>query len=49
MSEFLYMDGYGAYVWSSYAVVAATLIANVIFPLRRHRRLKRELAARRRA
>ncbi len=44
MQEFFYMGGYAFYVWSAYAAVAVVLIANVIYPLRRRRRLLREIA-----
>lgn len=30
MKQFLLMDGYAFYVWSSYAIVAAVLLLNVI-------------------
>jgi len=33
MKEFFYMGGYGFYVWSSYAVAALILIANIILPI----------------
>jgi heme exporter protein D len=29
MSEFLHMNGYGAYVWSAYAIAIGTLLLNV--------------------
>lgn len=32
MSEFFYMGGYGAYVWSSYAIWLAVMIVNVVQP-----------------
>jgi heme exporter protein D len=44
MQEFFHMGGYAFYVWSAYAVVAVVLIANLIYPLRRRRRLLREIA-----
>jgi heme exporter protein D len=44
MQEFLNMGGYAFYVWSAYAVVAVVLIANLIYPLRRRRRLLREIS-----
>ncbi|MGH8503867.1 MAG: heme exporter protein CcmD [Gammaproteobacteria bacterium] len=44
MREFLYMGGYAFYVWSAYAVFVVVLTANLIYPLRRRRRLLRELS-----
>ncbi|NND68112.1 MAG: heme exporter protein CcmD [Halioglobus sp.] len=45
----LEMDGHGMFVWSAYAVTAVVLVAMVVAPLRRRRRLIREIggAARR--
>lgn len=43
MQTFLEMGGYGAYVWSSYALVAVVLTGNVAWPYLRLRRLRREL------
>jgi len=43
ISEFLNMGGYAFYVWTSYAVVLIVLIANVLYPLRRKRRIIRDL------
>lgn len=30
MSDFLHMGGYGLYVWGSFGMVAATLVAEVV-------------------
>lgn len=30
MTEFLYMGGYGAYVWSAYAVTLVVLLLNIV-------------------
>ncbi len=38
------MGGYAFYVWSAYAVFVVVLTANLIYPLRRRRRLLRELS-----
>lgn len=46
MSDFLSMGGYGAYVWSAYAVFFAVLLADFTAPVLRRRRLLRELRAR---
>lgn len=46
MSDFLHMGGYALFVWSSYLLVAVVLVANVIVPLRNHRRLLAEIARR---
>jgi heme exporter protein D len=37
MSEFFYMDGYAAYVWSAYGI---TVLALVILFLQSHRRMR---------
>ena len=52
MKEFFAMGGYAFYVWTSYAIAAVALIANVVLARQRHReqvarlvrRLKREQA-----
>lgn len=46
LSEFLHMGGYAFYVWTSYALAAVVLAANVISPLLNHRRLRRSIARR---
>lgn len=38
------MNGHGPFVWSAYAIAAATLVALVWLPLRRQRRFYRERA-----
>lgn len=43
---FLAMGGYAAYVWPSYALAVAILVANAVVPRLRERRLLRELARR---
>ena len=40
MSEFLSMGGYGFYVWGSYGIAAAALALEVVFLLRRARKIK---------
>ena len=46
MSEFLSMGGYGGYVWASYAIFFAVLIADALAPQLRKRRVLRELRGR---
>lgn len=41
MSEWLAMGGYGAYVWSAYAVTLIVLAWDATEPMRRRRRLRR--------
>jgi len=41
--QFWDMGGYAAFVWSSYGIAAAVLMANVIVPVVAHRRLKRRI------
>jgi heme exporter protein D len=40
MSEFLSMGGYGGYVWGSYGVTLLLLAAEVVFLIRRKRKLE---------
>ena len=40
------MGGYGAYVWTSYALTLGVVLACVVQGKRRHRRVVRELRAR---
>lgn len=46
LQEFLAMGGHGFYVWSSFGIVAAVMIANIIQPRRAARRLREEIRAR---
>ena len=41
--EFLQMDGYGFYIWTSYALAFIVLVANLIAPMITRKRLFREL------
>lgn len=43
--QFFAMGGYGDYVWSAYLVVAVTLIANILVPLRSRAAVLRRLRA----
>ena len=43
MAEFLHMDGYGAYVWSSFAISAVVLIWSVAMPMLEHKKLRKRL------
>jgi heme exporter protein D len=40
----LTMDGHGVYVWTAYGVTTMVIAAVLFFPLRRRRRLLRQLA-----
>jgi heme exporter protein CcmD len=42
MSEFLHMSGYGAYVWSAYAITLAGLVFNVFWARGSLRRARQE-------
>ncbi len=42
MSEFLDMSGYGAYVWSAYAIAIGGLVLNVWMARRQQRRAVQE-------
>ena len=46
MSDFWAMGGYGAYVWSAYAVFVIVLLADALMPLWQRRNTLRTLAAR---
>ena len=46
MSDFLAMHGYGAYVWTSYAVFFVVLLADALAPSRQRRRTLAELRSR---
>lgn len=46
MNEFLAMGGYGAYVWSSYAIFALALLIDYLAPRLRNRRVIAELRGR---
>jgi len=46
MAEFLHMGGYGAYVWSAYAVFFVVLLVDAIAPSRQRRRTLHDIAAR---
>ncbi|MAT92099.1 MAG: heme exporter protein CcmD [Halioglobus sp.] len=41
----LAMEGHGVFVWSAYVVTAVVIALILLLPLRRQRRLLRELAA----
>lgn len=43
-SEFFAMGGYGLYVWGSYAVTAAFMLAEPVMASLRHRRARRAAA-----
>lgn len=43
MSDFLAMGGYGAYVWTSYAVFFIVLAAEAVLPPLKRRRVLAEL------
>jgi len=46
MNDFLAMGGYGAYVWSSYAIFGLALLIDYITPRLRNRRVIAELRGR---
>ncbi len=46
MNDFFVMGGYGAYVWSSFAIFFIVLIIDFIAPLLRRRRVLAELRGR---
>ena len=44
LNEFLDMGGYAFYVWTSYGITLAILLANVIGPARQRRKLLADIA-----
>ncbi len=46
MNEFLAMGGYGAYVWSSYAIFLIALLLDYLAPRLRNRRAVADLRGR---
>ena len=46
MNQFLAMGGYAFYVWTSYAVFVAVLLADYLSPVLRRRRNLRDVRAR---
>lgn len=46
MNDFLAMGGYGAYVWSSFAIFFIVLLLDFIAPLLRRRRVLADLRGR---
>ncbi|MEP6881493.1 MAG: heme exporter protein CcmD [Dokdonella sp.] len=46
MNEFLAMGGYGAYVWSSYAIFLIALLLDYLAPRLRNRRVVADLRGR---
>ena len=45
-ADFWAMGGYAPYVWSSFGLTFAVLVANVIVAIRAHRKMLRELRGR---
>ncbi len=43
-SAALYMDGHGVYVWSAYLITLVVLCVVTVMPLRRQRRLLKQLS-----
>jgi len=46
MADFFAMGGYGAYVWTAYAVFGLVLLADALTPLLQRRRALRDLRGR---
>jgi heme exporter protein D len=44
LMEFLDMGGYAFYVWTAYGLGLIVLLANLVEPIRRERKLLREIA-----
>jgi heme exporter protein D len=43
IAEYFAMGGHGFYVWTSYAAALVVMVANVVLPILRARRLRHEL------
>lgn len=43
LTEFLYMGGYAAYVWSSYGIALAVIAGNIIWPWLAHRQVRKRI------
>ncbi|MGB0133718.1 heme exporter protein CcmD [Dokdonella sp.] len=46
MNDFFAMGGYGAYVWSSFAIFVVALLMDFIAPRMRYRKIIAELSGR---
>lgn len=46
MNEFFHMGGYAFFVWTSYGLAAAILIANIIIPMQRKKEIMNHLKRR---
>jgi heme exporter protein D len=44
LQEFLYMGGYGFYVWTSYGICLVVLLANVVIPVIQRKQFLRQQA-----
>jgi len=44
LQEFLYMGGYGFYVWTSYGIATIIFIANIIIPIMQRKSFLRQQA-----
>lgn len=44
LQEFLYMGGYGFYVWMSYGVALLVLVANILIPIQQRKRFFKQQA-----
>ena len=44
MSEFFAMGGYAVYVWPSYLLATIIIVANILAPMRQHKRVLTEIA-----
>ena len=49
LDEFLSMGGYGFYVWTSYGVTLAVLMANVVIPIVQRKQFFRQSLKKRRS
>ena len=44
LAEFFHMGGYAQFVWPVYGIALVVLVANVVAPYRRERRILRDIA-----
>ena len=44
LQEFLYMGGYGFYVWTAYGITLVVLVANIVIPVVQRKQFLRQQA-----
>lgn len=44
LAEFIHMGGYGLYVWSSYGLTLVVILANIIQPIMKRKKLSQQVS-----